>query len=34
MDQDQFNFQLKKKLILFASLFAVGMIAIFFFTCN
>lgn len=34
MDDDQLKFQVKKKLTLFASLFLVGMMAIFFFTCN
>ena len=34
MDNDQFNFQVKKKLILFASLFLVGIIAIYYFSCH
>ncbi len=32
MSKDQFNFQIKKKLILFASLFLVGILAIIYFS--
>ena len=34
MDQDQYKFQLKKKLTLFGSLFIIGIIAIFYFSCH
>ena len=34
MDNDQFKFQDKKTLILIASLFLVGIIAIYYFSCH
>jgi len=34
MDENQYKFQIKKKLTLFGSLLLVGIIAILFFTCN
>jgi len=34
MDQEQYKFQLKKKLTLFGSLFLVGIIAIVYFSCH
>jgi hypothetical protein len=34
MGDDQFNFQVKKKLILFGCLLLVGILSILYFTCN
>jgi len=34
MDQEQYKFQLKKKLTLFGSLFLVGIITIVYFSCH